>query len=66
MFQKAVNMLEQMDTAESIYEGVAEPSYLKPTREYANRYGYIRNKRIEAALSQTHAVMEESSGKRRK
>ena len=43
--KKFVNMLERMETAESIYEGVVEPSYKKPTRAYANHAGHSRNKR---------------------
>ena len=36
-FKKAVNMFEHMEISESIYEGVVEPSYKKPTWVYANR-----------------------------
>ena len=43
-FKKAVNMFEQMDIAEYIYEVLVEPSYEKSTREDTNRYGYIREK----------------------
>ena len=31
-FNKSVNMFERMEIAESIYEGVVEPFYKKPTR----------------------------------
>ena len=44
-FNKAVNMFERMEFAESIYKGVVEPSYKKPTRAYANRAGHSRQKR---------------------
>ena len=44
-FIKAVDMFECMEIAESIYEGVLEPSYKKPTRADANRAGHIRQKR---------------------
>ena len=53
MFKKAVNMLERMKIAESIHEGVVEPSYKKPTREDANRDGHSRKKIGESALSWT-------------
>ena len=55
-----------MEIAESIYEGVLEPSYKKYTRADINRSGHIRNYRGEATLSNTHPVMGESPGKRRK
>ena len=38
-------MFEQKEIAESIYEGVAEPSYKKPTRIDSNRAGHSSNKR---------------------
>ena len=31
-FKKSVNMFENMEIAESIYEGVVKPSYKKTTR----------------------------------
>ena len=50
-FNKAVNMFYRMLISESIYEGVVEPSYKKPTRVDANRDGHRRQKRVEAASS---------------
>ena len=44
-FKKTVNMFEQMEIAESIYEGVVETSYKKPTRADANRAGNSSHKR---------------------
>ena len=46
-------MFERMEIAESIYEDVVEPSYKKPTREYANRPGLSMKIRGEAALLTT-------------
>ena len=46
-------MFERMEIAESIYKGVVEPSYKKPTREDSNRSGHRRQKRVEAASSWT-------------
>ena len=43
--KKAVNMFEWTEIAESIYEGVVEPSHEKSTREDANRDGLSRQKR---------------------
>ena len=34
-----------MERAESLYEGVLEPSYKKPTREDANHAGHSRKMR---------------------
>ena len=48
-FKIAVNMFERMEIAESIYEGVLEPSYKKTTQAYAKRAGHSRQKRGEAA-----------------
>ena len=48
-FNKAVNMFELMETAESVYEGVEEPSYKKPTRADANRAVQIMKNRGEVA-----------------
>ena len=48
-FNKSVNIFERMEIAAYIYEGVVEPSYKKPTRVDANRAGYSRQKRVEAA-----------------
>ena len=50
-FKKAVNMFERMEIADSIYEGVVEPSYKKPTRADTNRAGHRRKNRGEAASS---------------
>ena len=55
-----------MKIAESIYKGVVEPSYKKPTRADANRAGRSRNKIGEDSSSNNHPVMGESAGKRRK
>ena len=38
-------MFEHMDISESIYEGVVESSFKKPTRADANRAGHNRHKR---------------------
>ena len=56
-------MFEQMDISESIYEGVLEPSYKKPTREDTNSAGKSRQNRGESASSQTHSEMGESTGR---
>ena len=40
-------MFESMEITESIYKGVVELSYNKPTRADANRAGCIRQKREE-------------------
>ena len=40
-------MWERMEIAGSIYKGVVEPSYKKPTRVDSNFDGHIRNKRGE-------------------
>ena len=42
-----------MEISESIYEGVVEPSYKKPTQADANRAGHSRQKRGESATSWT-------------
>ena len=39
-----------MEIAESIYEGVVEPSYKKHTRADANRAGHIREKERRSRL----------------
>ena len=44
-FKKSANMFECMKVSESIYKGVVEPSYKKPTRADANRGGHSRQKR---------------------
>ena len=38
-------MFQFMEISESIYKGVVEPSYKKPTRADANRAGNSRHKR---------------------
>ena len=42
LLKRAFIMFEQMYIAESIYEGVVEPSLKTPTRVYAYRAGYSR------------------------
>ena len=39
---KSVKIFERMEIAESIYGGVVEPSYKKPTRSYANLSDLVR------------------------
>ena len=65
-FKKAFNIFDCMEIAESIYEGVVEPSYKKPTQANANRAGCSRQNIGESALSWTRPVKGESNGKRRK
>ena len=65
-FKKAVNNFERMEISESIYEGLVEPYYKKPTRVDANCAGHSRQKREEAALSWTRPEKGKSAGKRRK
>ena len=55
-----------MEIEEYIFEGVAELSYKKPTREYANSAGLSRNLRGGSAFSNTHSDMSKSAGKIRK
>ena len=52
--KKAVNMFEHMEIAESIYKGVVEPSYKKPTRVESNHADHSSQKIGEYALSLTH------------
>ena len=59
-------MFERMEIAESIYEGVVEPSYKKPTQEDANRADHSRQNRGEATSSWTRPEKGDISGKRRK
>ena len=59
-------MFERMNIAESIFEGVVEPSYKKHTREHASRARHGIKNIGEAALSETHSAMGESAGKYRK
>ena len=65
-FKKAVNMFDRMEISESIYEGVVEPSYKKPTRADYNCAGHVSQKRVESASSWTRPEKGESAGKRRK
>ena len=65
-FQRAVNMFERMEIAESIYECVVTPSYKKTTRVEANRTRLNSNNKGESALSNTHPAKDESAGKRHK
>ena len=60
-------MFEHMEIVESIYEGVVENSYKKPTQEDSDRAGIRRNKRGESALSKTHPATGYSAenGKKR-
>ena len=62
-FKRSVNLFERMEIAEIIYEGAATPSYKKTTRKESNRTGISRNKRGEAALSNTHTAKDGISGK---
>ena len=66
LFKKAISVFGSMEIAESIYEGVVEPSYKKYTWAYSKRYGHIRNKRGGATSSEARPVTVESTGKRRK
>ena len=66
LLKKSVNVFECMETAECIYEGAVEPSYKKPTREYANLAGLISKMRVEATSETTYSDMSESSVKHRK
>ena len=45
--KKYVNTFDRMEIAESIYEGVLEPSYKKYTRADINRAGHIKKYRGE-------------------
>ena len=65
-FNKSVNMLEQMQIVESVYEGVLIPSDKKPTKAGASRAGQSRQNIVETASSHTYSAMSESNGKRRK
>ena len=59
-------MLERMEISESIYKGVVEPPYKNPTRADSNRSGHVRNKRGEAASSNTRPATGESDVKHQK
>ena len=63
---KSFNMFERMEIAESIYEGVEEPFYKKPTRADTNLSGHNRHKRVEAALSWTRPKKGVIAGKHKK
>ena len=56
-------MFERIEIAESIYEGVVEPSYEKTTRTYANRVGHSSRMRGESASSNTYSEISEINGK---
>ena len=45
-FKADVNMFERMEIAESIYEGVVEPSHKKPYREDSNSADHSRKIRV--------------------
>ena len=53
-FKKAVNMFVGMESSESIYKGVVQPSYKKHIWADTNRAGKRRQKRGESASSNTH------------
>ena len=55
-----------MEISESIYEGLVEPYYKKPTRVDANCAGISSHNRGEPASSWTLPKKGESAGKRRK
>ena len=57
-------MFECMEFAETIDEGVVEPSYLKNTRADANCDGHSRQKRGESASSKIYFEMGKYTGKR--
>ena len=58
----AINTLECMETAVSIYKDVVETSHKKTTRENANCAGLSRLKRGESALSYNYSKTIESDG----
>ena len=59
-------MFECMEISESIYEGLVEPSYKKPTMIDANRADHSRKNIGESASSWTRPEKGESAGKHRK
>ena len=59
-------MFECTETTESIYEGVVEPSYKKPTRSDANHKGHSRKMRGGSTLLTTYSEMSDIYGKCRK
>ena len=65
-FKKEVNIFKRVEIAESIYEGVVEPSHKNPISADATSAGHSRQKRRESALSHTYSKISESVGKRRK
>ena len=58
-------MFDHMEIAESIYEGVVEPSYENPTQADNDRAGNSRQKRRESALSWNWLEKGESAGNNR-
>ena len=60
-FKAALNIFERMEIAESIYEGVVEPYYKKPTGEDSNCDYYSRKIRREAASPTTYSSTSERS-----
>ena len=59
-------MFERMDISESLYEGVLETAYEKPTQAEANRSGNRSNKRGKPASSKTRHAMANSADKHQK
>ena len=59
-------MVERMEIAEIIYEGVVTPYLKKTTRAESNRNVLNRNKREESASPNTHPTKDGCAGKRRK
>ena len=59
-------MFDRMEMAESIYEGVVEPSYKNSTRTDSNRADHSRKIREEATSSNTYSNMSNIAYKRRK
>ena len=64
--KNSVNIFDRIETIDSIYEGVVEPSYKRPTQADANHAGHSRHKRGEVASSWTFPEKSDSTGKRRK
>ena len=59
-------MFKLIEIEESIYGGVIEPSYEKPTGEYSNPAGPSSKMGGESILSNTFPGMSKSAGKNRK
>ena len=53
-FKADVNMFEQMEIVESMYEGLVEPSYKKATKGDANCAGHLRKMGRDSASSSTY------------